>query len=192
MNLQQHHRDVTSNALTIPLELSALSEPSFLLPCENRQEFEIIRSTMIEEVRPRSNIEWLWTLDLVELSWEILRYRRMKQRALHEHRPAAIKAILLRLDGAGIPAADFVHLAVQSGRSAEEWRQDPDAALEIEARLRRHGFNETSIDAELFCQAGGAFGTFDALLQRAQDRRIRLLREINARRAFSKRLANAS
>jgi hypothetical protein len=192
LNLQPHDREETSKALSIPLELNAFSEPSFLLPGENQQEFDIIRNMMIDEVQPQTNIEWLWTLDLVELSWEIFRYRRLKQRALHEHRHFAIKAILLRLDGAGIPAADFAHLAVQSGRSAEEWRHDPDAALEIEARLRRHGFNETSIDAELFCQAGDAFGTFDALLHRAQDRRIRLLREINARRAISKRLAGAS
>jgi hypothetical protein len=52
LNLQQHHRDGTSNALTIPLELSAFSAPSFLLPGENRQEFEIIRRMMINEVRP--------------------------------------------------------------------------------------------------------------------------------------------
>jgi hypothetical protein len=192
LNLQPHDRDATRNALTIPVELSAFSEPSFLLPGENRQEFEIIRNMLIDEVRPQTNIEWLWTLDLVELSWEILRYRGLKHRILHEHRQAAIKAMLLRLDGAGIPAADFATLATQSGRSAEQWREDPKAAAEIEARLRRHGFTETSINAELFCQTPAAFATFDALLHAAQDRRIRLLREINSRRAFSKRLAKWS
>jgi hypothetical protein len=187
LNLQPHDRDATSNALTIPIELSAFSEPSFLLPGENRQEFEIIRSMMIEEVRPQSSIEWLWTLDLVELSWEILRYRRLKQRALHEHRQAAIKAMLQRLDGAGIPARDLEYQKLQAGRSAAEWRDNPQAGDEIEARLRRHGFDETSINAELFCQPGAAFATFDALLHTAQDRRIRLLREINSRRELAKR-----
>jgi hypothetical protein len=189
--LNLHDPDATPNALTIPLELCALSESSFLLPGENRQEFEIIRDMMIDEVRPQSSIEWLWTLDLVELSWEILRYRGLKQRILDEYRQAAIKAILLRLDGAGIPAADVATLAAQSARSAEQWHEDPEAATEIEARLRRHGFNETSVNAELFCQARDAFATFEKLLHAAQGRRIRLLRAINARRAFSKRLAKA-
>jgi hypothetical protein len=189
LSLQPKHRDATNNALTIPIELSAFSESSFLLPGENRQQFEIIRDMLIAEVRPQTNVEWLWTLDLVELSWEILRYRDLKQRILHEHRQAAIKAMLQRLDGAGIPAADFATLATQSGRSAEQWRDDPEAAAEIEARLRRHGFNETSVNAELFCQARDAFATFEKLLHAAQHRRIALLRAINARRAASKRLA---
>jgi hypothetical protein len=189
LSSQPHDRDVTLNALTIPAELSAYSEPSFLLPGENRQQFEIIRDMLIDEVRPQTNIEWLWTLDLVELSWEILRYRDLKQRILHEHRQSAIKAILLRLDGAGIPAADVATLATQSARSAADWREDPDAAVEIEARLRRHGFNDASVNAELFCQARDAFATFEKLLHAAQHRRIALLRAINARRASSKRLA---
>jgi hypothetical protein len=187
LNLQPHDRDVTLNALTLPLELNDFSELTFLLPGENRQEFEIIRNMMIDEVRPQTNIEWLWTLDLIELSREILRYRLLKQRVLHEHRYAAIKAILLRLDGAGIPARDLEYQKLQAGRSAAEWRDNPQAGDEIEARLRRHGFDETSINAELFCQARAAFATFDALLHTAQDRRIRLLREINSRRELAKR-----
>jgi hypothetical protein len=190
--LNLHDRDASDNALTIPIELSAFSEPSFLLPGENRLEFEVIRDMLIDEVRPETHIEWLWTLDLVDLSWEILRYRGLKQQILHEHRQAAIKAMLQRLDGAGIPAADFATLATQSGRSAEQWRDDPEAAAEIEARLRRHGFNETSVNAELFCQVRSVFATFDALIHAAQNRRIALLRAIHARRAFSKRLAKAS
>jgi hypothetical protein len=107
---------------------------------------------------------------------------------LQEHRPAAIKAILVRLDGAGMPATDFARLAIQSGALRRGMAPGSDAALEIEA----HGFNETSINAELFCQAGDAFGTFDALLHRSQDRRIRLLRKINSRRDFSNPLAKRS
>jgi hypothetical protein len=190
LNLQP--RDPASNALTIPVELSGFSEPSFLLPGENRQQFEIVRNMMIDEVQPQTNIEWLWTLDLVDLSWEILRYRDLKQRILHEHRQSAIKAMLLRLDGAGIPAPDCATLATQSARSAADWREDPEAAAEIEARLRRHGFNETSVNAELFCQAPAVFATFDELMHAAQDRRIRLLREINSRREFSKRLPRSA
>jgi hypothetical protein len=192
LNFQQHDRDESFNALTVPLEFKGFAEPSFLLPGENRQEFELIRSMMIEEVRPATNIEWLWTVDLVELSWEILRYRRLKQRVLHDYRHSAIKAILLRLDGAGIPAPDVATLTAQSARSAEEWREDPEAAAEIEARLRRHGFNEASVNAQVFCQARSVFAIFDKLLHAAQKRRSKLLRAINSRRAISERLAKAS
>jgi hypothetical protein len=54
----------------IPAELKSFSEPSFLLPGEDPGDFEIVRQMMIEDIQPETNIEWLWTLDLVELSWE--------------------------------------------------------------------------------------------------------------------------
>ena len=189
MNLPAHDRDEPFKAPTIPVELRALSEPSFLLPGEKRQEFEMIQKMIIEEVRPESNVEWLWTLDLIELSWEILRYRRLKQRVLNEYRHAAIKAILLRLDGAGIPVEDLQYLELQVGRSAAEWRDNPQAADEIDARLRRHGFDDRAVNAELFCQARAGFGMFDDLMHAAQHRRRVLLREITSRRELSKRIA---
>ena len=61
----------TCGALTVPDELRPFSEPSFLLPGENLHEFEAIRQMMVEDIQPATNIEWLWALDLVELSWEI-------------------------------------------------------------------------------------------------------------------------
>jgi hypothetical protein len=185
--LTLHDRDATPNALTIPLELKGFSEPSLLLPGENRQQFDIIRDMLIDEIRPQTNIEWLWTLDLIELSWEILRYRLLKQSVLHEYRYAAIKAILLRLDGAGVPARDLEYQKLQAGRSAAEWRDDPQAGDEIEARLRRHGFDEGAVNAEIFCQARELFATFDELMHAAQNRRIVLLKEINSRRELTKR-----
>jgi len=42
-----------------------------LLPGESYRDFAIIQKMMIDEVRPESRMEWLWTLDLVEPSWEI-------------------------------------------------------------------------------------------------------------------------
>jgi hypothetical protein len=38
------------------------SEPSFLLPGESLHDFEAIRQMMIDDIQPKTNIEWLWTL----------------------------------------------------------------------------------------------------------------------------------
>jgi hypothetical protein len=55
------------HALSVPAELKAF-EPSCLLPGERESEFELVRQMIIEDIAPRTNIEWLWSLDLVELS----------------------------------------------------------------------------------------------------------------------------
>ena len=171
-----------------PAELKPFAEPSFLLPGENAGDFEVLRQMMVDDIRPQTNIEWLWTLDIVELSWEILRYRRLKDRVLNTHRAAAIEAILQRLDGEGMPAEAMAMVQIQARRTATEWRDDRKAAVEIEARLRRSGVDHIDINAEVFVQARGLFEMFDQLMQLAQSRRIALLREISIRREFASRV----
>jgi hypothetical protein len=174
-------------SVAVPTDLVPFSEPFLLLPGEDLREFEAIRQMMVDEIIPETNIEWLWTLDLVELSWEILRYRRLKMRVLDAHRAAAIGVILQQLDGEGMPAEVMPMVRVQARRTATEWRDDPAAAAEIEARLGRSGFDQIDINAEAYVQARELFDMFDQLMHAAQHRRIGLLREIGNRREFLKR-----
>ncbi len=168
-------------SLTVPAELIPFSEPSFLLPGESVHDFEAIRQMMVDDIRPETNIEWLWTLDLVELSWEILRYRRLKKRILDAHRVAAIAAILQRVDGEGMPAEAKPMVRTHARRAAAEWRDDREAAIEIEARLDRCGFDAIDINAEVFVQARELFDMFDQLMIAAQRLSVGLLREISIR-----------
>jgi hypothetical protein len=69
-----------SDTISVPAVLRSFADPSGLLPGEDRQDFEAIRQMMIDDIKPETNLEWLWVFDLVELSWEILRYRRLKQK----------------------------------------------------------------------------------------------------------------
>jgi hypothetical protein len=89
--------------IAIPTQLKAFSEISCLLPGEKQEDFETIRQMMIDDIQPENNLEWLWLLDLAELSWEILRYRQLKQRIIEAYRERAIEAILSRLDNPGLP-----------------------------------------------------------------------------------------
>jgi hypothetical protein len=175
-------------SLTVPVELIPFSEPSCLLPGESRHDFEGLQRMMVDDIEPQTNIEWLWTLDLVELSWEILRYRRLKNRILEAYRVDAIEAILRRLDGEEMPAEAMPMVQMQARRTANEWRDDRDAAVEIEARLRRSGFDDIDINAEVFAQARDLFAMFDHLMQSAQSRRVGLMREISVRREFAIRV----
>jgi hypothetical protein len=174
-------------AFSIPAELKSFEEPSCLLPGESRHEFEMVRQMIVADVSPKTNLEWLWTIDLVELSWDILRYRRLRERILQAHRAKAIAAILQRLDGAGIPAQTRSIVQVYSERAAAEWCYDQEATSEIDARLERNGFDLDSINAEVFLQAREAFAWFDGMIHAAQNRRLALLREIAVRREFERR-----
>jgi hypothetical protein len=115
---------VSCTSLAVPNELIPFSEPSLLLPGEDPRDFEILQKMMVDDIQPQTNIEWLWTLDLIEPSWEILRYRRLKKKILDIHRVAAIEEVLQRLDGEGMPAEAIPMMQVQARRTANEWRDD--------------------------------------------------------------------
>jgi hypothetical protein len=162
--------------------------PPSCFPARAPRDFEVLQRMMVDDIQPQTNIEWLWTLDLVELSWEILRYRRLKNRILEAHRVDAIEAILRRLDGEEMPAEAMPMVRIHARRTANEWRGDQQAAVEIEARPARGGFDNTDIDAHVFVQARELFAMFDQLMQSAQNRRIGLMREISVRRELAIRV----
>jgi hypothetical protein len=141
---------------------------------------------MIEEAAPQTSIEWLWTIDLIELSWEIVRYRSHRARVLEIHREAAVESLLQRVDSLGIPPTSREMAQRHTRRNMEQRRDDPTAAAEIEAHLESHGIDTASINIEVFVKACDLFGMFDSLMHSAQSRRFVLLREIAARRAFSR------
>jgi hypothetical protein len=67
----------------------------------------------------------------------------------------------------------------------------PRRAVEIESRLKRFGFDPIALNAEVYVQARDQLEIFDNL-QRAQQRRMVLLREISIRREFAKRMKRVS
>lgn len=177
------------SGIPLPTFLRAIARPLSLLPGEDPTEFNVIRDTVIEEIAPQSAIEWLWTYDLVELSWDIQRYRSLRHKVLEAHRQRAIEELLHRIDSVGIPSRSREMARCQAQRNAEEWRDDPNAAIEIEVRLASYGFDAVSMDMEVIVQARELFIMFDNLMHSAQNRRILLLREINGRRRSTERIA---
>jgi hypothetical protein len=113
---------------------------------------------MIEEAAAQTSIEWLWTIDLIELSWEIVRYRSLRARVLEIHREAAVESLLQRVDSLGIPPTSREVAQRHTRRNMEQWRDDPTAAAEIEAHLEAHGIDTASIKIEVFIKACDLFG----------------------------------
>jgi hypothetical protein len=101
---------------------------------------------------------------------------------------AAIEAILQQIDGEGMPAEAAPTVRAQARKTAAEWRDNQEAATEIEARLARSGFDAIDVNAEVFVQARELFDMFDQLMIAAQRRRIGLLREISIRHQFVRRV----
>jgi hypothetical protein len=168
--------------VAVPAIFHRVVQPAFLMPGESLNDYETIRDMIIQEIAPQSGIEWLWAADLIELSWDIVRYRVLRQKMLEIRRRDAIDAMLQRLDLPGIPHPFRQSARDQTRLNAEQWQTDPIANAEIENRLTAQGIDEGSVNAEVLIQSRELFIVFDTLMQSAQARRIMLLREINRRR----------
>jgi hypothetical protein len=170
---------------SLPTELEALAPPPLLLPGESLQRYQLMRRAILIELGPRSVIEWLLAIDVVELCWEIQRYRLVRQQLLERYRQRAIEHCLRQIDLAGIPADFKDEAGEQIQRNAGIWRIDRDAAREIEARLLTYGIDQNAINAEAYHQAREVFLSFEALIASAQNRRLSLLREVDRQRFCS-------
>ncbi len=132
----------------------------------------------LTENAPCSAIQWLLAIDVVQLSREIQRYR-----LLEHYRQKAIEQSLRSVDLIAEIPPDFQNAGCcYTRQNAQIWRINPQAASEIEARLTRHGFDQHSINVEVYLQAREIFLVFEALLNTAQNRRMSILREIKDQR----------
>ena len=107
------------------------------------------------------------------------RYRLLRYKLLNAYRQKAIESALRRIDVVGT-APDFQDLEeIYTVKNALEWQLDPSAALDIEARLRSHGFDQHALNSEVYIQAREGLSLFETLLSGAQLQRLMLLKEIN-------------
>ncbi len=169
-------------ASAIPIEFQALCPAPQLLPGESIDHYRAVQAAIFQDIAPQSAIEWLLAIDVAELSWEIQRYRILRHKLLESYRQKAIEMTLRRIDVAGI-APDFKDAAERyTIQNALDWRLDPIAADDIEARLASYGFDQHAISLEVYVQAREIFTLFETLMNAAQLRRLYLLKEINSRR----------
>lgn len=167
-------------ASTIPVQFQALCPTPQLLPGESVDHYRALQAVIFQDIGPQSAIEWLLAIDVAELSWEIQRYRILRHKLLESYRQKAIEMTLRRIDVAGPPLKDDAER--YTIQNALDWRLDPVAADEIEARLASYGFDQHAITMEVYVQAREIFTLFETLMNAAQLRRLFLLKEINSRR----------
>jgi hypothetical protein len=173
-------------ALSLDADLAALAPPPTLLPGESIERYQFMRDAILSDIAPATALEWLVAVDVVELSWEIERYRLLRHKILDRYREQAIEQSLHRIDLAEIPPETEQVANRHIRRNARDWRTDPQAASEIEARLAAYGIDQHAINAESFVQAREIFFLFQALIDTAQMRRVSILREIRFQRMGSR------
>jgi hypothetical protein len=153
----------------IPNDIAALFGYAPILKTEDEEIYWKCMERVVKCVEPQDIIEWLWIKDIVDLSWEILRLRRLK--------------------------IDLVEIDREDQNAIIEWQREhpdehyddffgrtPPTPAEIEDHKNEPLLDTEADSAKLLFEHIEAYERIEKLLTSAELRRDRILRELELRR----------
>jgi hypothetical protein len=178
-NLKRTHFSAVADhpsAVSDVLDRVVTIAPSPLLPGEKQADYAEIALRIVKGAQARDAVEEFLTRDVIDLTWDILRLRRMKAGLLRASAARGVRAIL-----STIGYSDFSG----QGRFAEEWaRGKASTRQEFSEILKKAGLTMDDAMAEAFAKEIDSFERrFDRMLASAEARRNNALREIDRHRS---------
>ena len=127
----------------------------------------------------RDFVDWLLIKDIVALTWEIQRARRLSQSLTSLYQSQALADILQQLlpkPALHSPARDE-HIKL-----VEQWSNGQEAAVKrVDALFARAGFGMSEVDAQALTEHAEEFDRIEARSARCEERKDKLLQQIERR-----------
>jgi hypothetical protein len=154
--------------------------PPPLIEGEDGIAYNQLYRSMTEAVKPKDFIEEMWVRDIVDLSWDVLRLRRLKAKLLTYGTAAQVRGYLQNLCG----ASQAQKLSAELG--------NPSAVARVDELLSPIGHTVESVTAEVFVAMSETLERIDRMMTSAESRRNTALHEIERHRSsFAQALRRA-
>src|SRR5262252_5961241 len=135
------------------LKTPSLFGPSPVTEGEDARQYDEIQARFSETIKPKDVLEEMWTRDVVDLTWEILRMRRLKARLLTSVMSEGMDKILRQL-------LDWE----EAHELSEAWSaRDPEAIKSVDALLAARGLTMELAAARGFEASIGTFERIDRM-----------------------------
>ena len=166
--------DVERRAFTkLDPELRQILGPPPLYEGESEENYNQLYDRVRRTVLPEDTIEEIWVRDVVDLTWEILRLRRLKAKLMDAAASQGLENILDTL------GTNFI----TRGKLIESWASgDTDAKKDVDHLLKKAGFDKATIEAQTLSARLDDFDRIDRLIMQSEGRRNAVLREIDRHR----------
>jgi hypothetical protein len=181
----------TEKPLLIPKDLvSFVGICPPLLPGEEEGDFYELFDMMAEEIGPTTKLEWFAVAGVVDLLWDIRRYRLWKGAILSICRRDAFVTALARTQPYYVPngPAPKVSMTMQE---AQQWRTNPAVRAALETRIAKAGYDDDALNAAAFLDAQVPLAAIERFLNSARGQLNATLKEIGVRREFADRARKA-
>jgi hypothetical protein len=155
------------------LKKYSLFGPSPLTEGEDARQYDEIQTRFSATIKPKDILEEMWTRDVVDLTWEILRMRRLKAELLTSVMSEGIDRILDQL-------LDWE----EAHELSKAWSaRDPEAIKSVDELLAARGLTLEHATARGLAARIEVFERIDRMAMAAEARRNSALRELERHRA---------
>jgi hypothetical protein len=151
--------------------------PAALLPGENKADYLTVAERIVSASRPRDAIEDLLIRDVIDLSWEVLRLRRVKSSILKASMADGIKKVLNDLGEGRGQHYGYTEALGQSWAAG-----DKSARREVARVLKAAELGTDEVTAKTLERRLDSFERLDRMMASAEARRNNALREIDRHR----------
>jgi hypothetical protein len=173
----------------------ALLGPPPLVHGEDEGTYAELLARVQAAVAPKDVIEEFWVRDVIDLSWEAVRLRRMKANVITAATYKALEGVLAPI--VNTDPADGFSLVLEerpAHRLAAGWyRRDKETVEEVEEILRAADLSMDVVAAMALTMSLGDIERIDRMVMNAEARRNAVLREVARHRAaFAEDLRRSS
>jgi hypothetical protein len=175
---------------TYPLDiLKRLLETPQLLPHENSQEFLQLFDRLEDYGKPENPRDYLVVYQATVLTWEILRYQRLKVGVLRSHQRPALESLLRKSHvHAATKGGGERFVQVEAHKDATKWFADPASRPALMNAIEKAGYPADALEVEAFQLALPTLAPIERLIVSAQ-KRLDLFLEDLERSAEARALA---
>ena len=168
-------------------QLLEILGPPPILESESLDTYNALHDRVRSSVAPVDIIEELWVRDVVNLSWGVLRLRRMKSKLFAAKAHQGLKAILAPHFDNSVSHISRLHALVGG------WAARDKASMKlVEKTMGQAGFDRRVLEATTLAASIDYFERIDGLMLQAEARRNAALSAIERRRdGIARRLRDA-
>jgi hypothetical protein len=147
----------------------ALFGPAPLLEGEDSAAYDELLARISSTIKPADILEEMWVRDVVDLSWENFRLRRLKSNLLNANAHRGLKTVLESITSPGVAIL-----------LPQKWAaRDADAIEQVDELLASSDLTMDAVMAETLSYIIDDFERIDRLIMHTEARRNAILREVD-------------
>jgi hypothetical protein len=165
----------------IPTDLVEFFDDPPLVGDELLEDYRTFFGAIVVGLKPVDVIDWLYIKDVVDLSWQIRRERRVLADVIKSFQTEVVRQRLKETVDVSDTLQAATYRIFHASDYAREWANDPAARSKIDARLASKGYSPASGLAEAYMRGASQIDAIDKRIASYEARRMGIVREIERR-----------